>query len=96
MRLVARYNPEAAARDLVSKCLLCLDEAVEWPPTAPPAAPLPPPPRFALLKPALGSLNAELTGLRGTVVGQALYYLAHHSEFTTHHHDHQHLYNPSL
>jgi hypothetical protein len=62
-----QYNPESAARDLVDKCLLCLDEAVEWPPTAPSAPPSLPAPRFALLKPALGSLNAELTGLKGTV-----------------------------
>jgi hypothetical protein len=64
----SQSNPEAAARDLVAKCLLCVDGANEWPPTAPP--PLPPPPnmRFALQPPDLQGINgAELTGLKGTV-----------------------------
>ena len=63
-----QYNPEAAARNLLDKCLLCLDEAVEWPPTAP--APPPPLPglRAALQPPAVGSLRTELTGRKGPVV----------------------------
>jgi len=64
----SQSNPEAAARDLVAKCLLCVDGANEWPPTAPP--PLPPPPdvRYALQPPDLQGINgAELTGLKGTV-----------------------------
>lgn len=63
-----QYNPEAAARDLVRKCLMCLDQAIEWPPTAPPPPPPPAPARVGLLRPALGSHHAELTGLVGSVV----------------------------
>lgn len=64
----AQYNPENACRDLVDKCILCLDGAMEWPPTMP-APPYPKPSmRVATLNPVLGSHHQELTGLKGSVV----------------------------